>query len=259
MSPRRRQETGRLPAPLLHRAPRLRRAPPPCRRDCAPARAPPGCGLQRQRRASSRSHGTPCSRTFTRGTQPAAVRPCAPRRASSAARAARPPVPRARARRTPVKPLALLADLHAPRSRGDPRGLCTGGLSTAPRRGKPRIMMVTVNYIRTSRKPPRYVDAAGRVSPMLGPNQNNSSARLRRNPFRASPHLCDLRVCAATILDELHSIEDEPRVPADRCHAPAATKLPHERTHRLPHFRLHRPPVHVGARLREHVDELLDS
>ena len=71
--------------------------------------------------------------------------------------------------------------------------------------------------------------------------------------IRTSGKHCDLRVSAATILDELHSIEDEPRVPADRCHAPSATKLPHERTHRLPHL------AHVGARLREHVDELLDS
>ena len=75
--------------------------------------------------------------------------------------------------------------------------------------------------------------------------------------IRTSGKHCDLRVCAATILDELHSIEDEPRVPADRCHAPPATKLPHEGTLRLlPLLRLHRPPVHVGARLRERVDEL---
>ena len=70
--------------------------------------------------------------------------------------------------------------------------------------------------------------------PMLGPNQDYSSVRSRRNARRGHPRI--FATCESARPPRLANcspIEDEPRVPADRRHAPPATNLPHEGTLRL--------------------------
>ncbi len=103
------------------------------------------------------------------------------------------------------------------------------------------------------------VAAAGRVSTMFGRNQDNSSARSRRNARRGHPRIfatCEsARPPYSTNCIRSRMSRAFPRIAA----------MPHRRqscqgTFRLvPLLRLHRPPVLVGARLRERVEELLDG